>query len=249
VNSLYREAEITNYTKVTLQHAFLIFLGLLFLHTLAIFALKMVTSIPFKKARWQTKLLHLLESTNVPDTYMDWDDGKQDELGTENSPEECRIRWKSVLNETAGMIGVQMLCNLLMLLPIFVTTSNVREKHLLLRDNIGTFSKEDKAFDLMTRLSWQLPIFVIISALLDLVLAFIYLKWLHPWKIILQEEPEKWGPECERDSALKKGERKEEIEMATFAQQSTHEQGQEKIQVTAPNSLLPSIGHETPIAQ
>ena len=63
----------------------------------------------------------------------------------------------------------------------------MREKHLLLRDNIGTFAKEDEAFDLLTRLSWQLPIFVIVSAILDLVLAFVYLKWLHPWKIILQE--------------------------------------------------------------
>ena len=58
---------------------------------------------------------------------------------------------------------------------------------MTLRDNIGTFAKEDEAFDLLTRLSWQLPIFVIVSAILDLVLAFVYLKWLHPWKIILQE--------------------------------------------------------------
>ena len=63
----------------------------------------------------------------------------------------------------------------------------MREKHLTLRDNIGTFAKEDEAFDLLTRLSWQLPIFVIVSAILDLVFAFVYLKWLHPWKIILQE--------------------------------------------------------------
>ena len=63
----------------------------------------------------------------------------------------------------------------------------MREKHLTLRDNIGTFAKEDEAFDLLTRLSWQLPIFVIASAVADLVLAFVYLKWLHPWKIILQE--------------------------------------------------------------
>ena len=61
------------------------------------------------------------------------------------------------------------------------------EKHLTLRDNIGTFAKEDEAFDLLNRLSWQLPIFVIVSAILDLVLAFVYLKWLHPWKIILQQ--------------------------------------------------------------
>ena len=58
---------------------------------------------------------------------------------------------------------------------------------MTLRDNIGTFAKEDEAFDLLTRLSWQLPIFVIVSAILDLVMALIYLKWLHPWRIILQE--------------------------------------------------------------
>ena len=63
---------------------------------------------------------------------------------------------------------------------------------MALRDNIGTYDKEDEAFDLLNRLSWQLPIFVIVSAILDLVLAFVYLKWLHPWKIILQEVSSKF---------------------------------------------------------
>ena len=105
-----------------LQHAFFIFLGLLVLHDLAIFALKMATSIPFRKARWQTKLLHLLESTNVPDTFMDWNDEEEDEKDIRKTPEEYRIRWKSVLNETVGMIGLQMLSNLLMLVPVFATS-------------------------------------------------------------------------------------------------------------------------------
>ena len=61
------------------------------------------------------------------------------------------------------------------------------EKHLALRDNIGTYEEEDKAYDLLTWLSWHLPVFVVASALLDLLLAVVYLKWLHPWKIILQE--------------------------------------------------------------
>ena len=61
------------------------------------------------------------------------------------------------------------------------------EKHLALRDNIGTYAKEDEAFNLLTRLNWQLPIFVFASAILDLFLAITYLKWLHPWRIILQE--------------------------------------------------------------
>ena len=63
----------------------------------------------------------------------------------------------------------------------------MRGKHLVLLNNIGTFEEEDEALDLLTRLTWQLPVFVIVSALLDLVLALVYLKWLHPWKIILQE--------------------------------------------------------------
>ena len=82
----------------------------------------MATSIPFRKARWQTKLLHLLESTNVPDTFMDWDDDEEDEVEIEKTVEEYRSRWKSVLTETMGMIGLQMISNLLMLVPIFVTS-------------------------------------------------------------------------------------------------------------------------------
>ena len=121
-NILFRSAEdTTNYTLVTLQHAFFIFLGLLVLHNLAIFALKMATSVSFRRARWQTKLLHLMESTNVPDTYMDWDDEDEDAVGRKLKPEDYRIRWRSVLQETVGMIGLQMFSNLTMLIPIFIT--------------------------------------------------------------------------------------------------------------------------------
>ena len=58
---------------------------------------------------------------------------------------------------------------------------------MALRENIGTYEEEDKAFNLLTWLSCHLPVFVVASALLDLLLAVVYLKWLHPWKIILQE--------------------------------------------------------------
>merc|ERR1719471_2140693 len=199
VDLIYRGPEVTNFTVVTLQHAFFIFLGLLALHDLTIFALKMATSIPFGNALKRTKLWHVLESTNVPDTFMDWDDDEEDEVEIEKTPEDYRSRWWSVLYETTGMIGLQMISNLLLLGPLFVTTHKVTEKHLALRDNIGTYEEEDKAFNLLTWLSWHLPVFVVASALLDLLLAVVYLKWLHPWKIILQEEPEKWGSESEKE--------------------------------------------------
>merc|ERR1719410_558938 len=162
---MYREADINNYILVTLQQAFFIFLGLLFFHDLAIFALKMATSIPFKNARKRTKLWHVLESTNVPDTFLDWDDDEEDEVEIEKTPEDYRSRWWSVLYETIGMIGLQMISNLLLLGPAFVTTHKMTEKHLALLDNIGTYEEEDKAFDLLTWLSWHLPVFVVASAL------------------------------------------------------------------------------------
>ena len=61
------------------------------------------------------------------------------------------------------------------------------ERHLLLRENIGTFAKEDDAYDLLTKLRWLLPTLVISFAVVDLFLAVVYLKWLHPWRVILQE--------------------------------------------------------------
>ena len=59
---------------------------------------------------------------------------------------------------------------------------------MVLVDNIGTYAKEDKAYELLNSLSIALPLVVIITAVFDALLAVVYLMWFHPWKIILQEE-------------------------------------------------------------
>ena len=68
------------------------------------------------------------------------------------------------------------------------SASKVRERHSALVLNIGTFAKEDEAYELLNNLSVALPFVVMVTSLLDALLAAVYLKWLHPWKIILQEE-------------------------------------------------------------
>ena len=70
---------------------------------------------------------------------------------------------------------------------VLFSASKVTERHLLLRENIGTFAKEDDAYDLLNKLRWLLPTLVISFAVVDLFLAVVYLKWLHPWRVILQE--------------------------------------------------------------
>ena len=47
--------------------------------------------------------------------------------------------------------------------------------------------EEQKAFDLMSRLIWQLPLFMVVTALIDLLLVLIYMNWLHPWRGILED--------------------------------------------------------------
>ena len=89
----------------------------------------------------------------------------------------------------------------------------MRERHSALVLNIGTFAEEDKAYELLNSLSMSLPIVVMVIWVLDALLAYVYLKWFHPWRIILQEvsslgfefrvltftsqEPDLWEPETE----------------------------------------------------
>ena len=53
--------------------------------------------------------------------------------------------------------------------------------------NIGTYAKEDEAHEMLNNLSKSLPFVIMITSILDSLLAAIYLKWCHPWRIILQE--------------------------------------------------------------
>ena len=61
------------------------------------------------------------------------------------------------------------------------------ERHSVLLLNIGTFAEEDEAYELLNSLRQSLPFVVIITSLFDALLAAVYLKWLHPWRILLQE--------------------------------------------------------------
>ena len=58
----------------------------------------------------------------------------------------------------------------------------MRKRHSVLVLNIGTFAEEDEAYELLNSLSMSLPFVVMITRLLDALLAAVYLTWLHPWQ-------------------------------------------------------------------
>ncbi len=121
VDLMYREQldPPTNYTLVTLQAAFFIFLGVLLLHGIAILILKMSVSIHFQSTSWLNKLGHVVESLHVPDVYKDFDVDMNPE--EERSPEDYRKSYNSVLKETLWMSSLQTVSNLLLLVPLLVT--------------------------------------------------------------------------------------------------------------------------------
>ena len=63
----------------------------------------------------------------------------------------------------------------------------VTERHSVLVLNIGTFAEEDEAYELLNNLTLSLPIVILVNWIFDALLAYVYLKWFHPWRIILQE--------------------------------------------------------------
>ena len=132
VDLMYRKQDLTNYTLVTLQVAFFIFIGLILLHGITILILKMKVSNHFKEAGWLNKIGHVVESLHVPDVYKDFDvDGKGEEK--ERTPENYKVAYNSVLKETLWMTSLQMVSNLLLLIPLLDTGEK--------RDNRSNMSK------------------------------------------------------------------------------------------------------------
>ena len=121
VDLMYREQldQPTNYTLVTLQAAFFIFLGVLLLHGIAILILKINVSSHYKSTSWLNKIGHVVESLHVPDVYKDFDCDMNPE--EERTPEDYRMAYNSVLKETLWMTSLQAVSNLLLLVPLLVT--------------------------------------------------------------------------------------------------------------------------------
>ena len=67
----------------------------------------------------------------------------------------------------------------------FVTAHNAWETHLSVLQEGPAFPEETAAADNLWTLSLVLPVIVALSALVDLVLVFIFQKWFHPLREII----------------------------------------------------------------
>ena len=114
--------EFIAYTVVSLGTGFGVFIGLLLVQTVAIFITKWKISNEFRKAKVTSILEHLALTVNLPDNYADWDQ-------CEGDVEEHREMKSSVIKENVVMICIHAVSNMLMLVPIWVT-SELNETYL-----------------------------------------------------------------------------------------------------------------------
>ena len=82
-----------------------------------------------------------------------------------------------------------------------ITAANIKARHELLEGAIGVLPEEEIAYKWVNQLSWILPIVVIIGALLDMLLVYVYMKFAHPWKYILSFKAENEGGEHRPNSS------------------------------------------------
>jgi len=83
------------------------------------------------------------------------------------------------------MIIVHNISNFLLLVPLWTTAHNVWVTHLSVLKEGPAFPEETAAADNLWTLSLVLPVIVALSALVDLVLVFIFQKWFHPLREII----------------------------------------------------------------
>ena len=82
-----------------------------------------------------------------------------------------------------------------------ITAANIKARHELLEGAIGVLPEEEIAYKWVNQLSWILPVVIIIGAILDMLLVYVYMKFAHPWKYILSFKAENEGEEHRPNSS------------------------------------------------
>ena len=68
---------------------------------------------------------------------------------------------------------------------VILSACNVNDRHTLVKGAIGDFPEEEYAYWLVNKISWILPLIIVLGAMVDILLVYIYMRFAHPWKDIL----------------------------------------------------------------
>ena len=105
----------TIYTIILLGKAFIIFWVIFLVYAALLILMKYSINEDFKKASVGEKFQHIIEALNLPEAFGDWDTNCNLDL------EGHREKWWKVMIEMLLMVLMQLISNLILLIPFFVT--------------------------------------------------------------------------------------------------------------------------------
>ena len=101
----------------------------------------------------------------------------------------------------------------------FTTALNVKNRHELLLSTLGyVFPEEEHAYWLVNLLIRVLPLTISIAAVVDMLLAVIYMNFTHPWKKLLAKDEKKEKSDEAEAEVSQSAESQEDPEVANGAQ-------------------------------
>ena len=109
------QPSITKYTGIPLQMASYIFLAMYGFYTFILSIIKYWINEDFQSASFGSILQHIIESLNFPEAYCDWDSDNDLDLDGHYK------KWKAVLFEMFLMVLLQLMTNIGLLVPIWIT--------------------------------------------------------------------------------------------------------------------------------
>ena len=135
----------------------------------------------FRKSSLQAKIGHIMYYNlgATPVTFTQWD--KTDTPAT---------MWQSYCqqcNEMATSLLLNMMENLVLLVPLCVTFLNSSKIHTILENSIKATAKESDSLKTLTNLTLVSCVAVVVAFLIECVLYWIYLNKFHIWKMILAD--------------------------------------------------------------
>ena len=105
----------TNYTVISLGTSFATFWAMFLAYSIMLAVMKYFISNEFKRASFWEKLQNVIETLNIPEAFDDWD--TDNELDLDGHLQ----KWKKVFSEMMLMVFMQLITNLMLLVPFFVT--------------------------------------------------------------------------------------------------------------------------------
>ena len=120
------------YTGLSLKHTFVAFFVVMLLQFLILFMFKMLVSKQFRKATTLNRIVHVLETINIPVPFRDWDYGDEEEEEEEKPQDDLKARieqykrkYTRVEREMIGLYIINTVFMAIMMVPLWYTGTAV----------------------------------------------------------------------------------------------------------------------------